>query len=73
MRKKDRSLLVALVLQVAALAFVALLYLYLRGVATDDRSPVIPLPVGGAEESPAGRDPEAPRTDTGNEARLGSA
>lgn len=54
MRKKDRSPLVALVLQLAALAFVIMIYLYFRGVAMEDRpAPVIPLPAGGPE-SPNG-------------------
>lgn len=48
--KKDRSVVAALVLQIVALAFVVLLYLYLRGVATEDPSPVVPLPANDTEE-----------------------
>lgn len=57
--KKDRSFYAAFVLQLVALAFVVLLYLYLRGLADEaPPSPVI-LPDGGAED--AGGPADRPR------------
>lgn len=70
--KKDRSVLIALVLQVAALACLVLLYLYLRGLATREPAmPVIPLPPGGPEESAPDRGPQGPRTGSDEGAHLG--
>lgn len=53
--KKDRSVLIALVLQVAALAALVLIYLYLRGLANEDRpTAVIPFSTDQAEDTPGG-------------------
>lgn len=73
MPKSNRSLIVALVLQVAALLILIVLYVYLRGVATEEQqAPMIRLPAGGAEQPGRPADPAPqPRSDAEHGTRLG--